>query len=647
MKKLSKKLLASVLACSMLFGVLTACGQKSGGGSSATSGAATNADNGNSDKKIEVKGQVVIGTDTEPKGDLSVPYWQNGGTDAEISRSLLSGYSVLEPNRDGEYVENPTALEKMVRKENEDKTVTYTFTIKDGLKYSDGSAITAADYVAGAIFFGHPVLNEAKAKTALSGASQYVGWEDYNGNKTKEMKGVRLLDKLTFSVTLAEGKTPHYFEYSNVAVGPFPWKYWTQNDKGGEVEIKDDGNGAYFSDNFTAENCVDRIQKTRFDVKQPVAGPYMVESFDQANQTETLVINPEFQGNFEGQKPHIERIIYKKINSATAMDELKTGSIDMYSQVMDGEVIEKGLNMVDDESANVDYVDYPRSGYGKLQFVCDFGPTQFVEVRQAIAYLLDRQDFVQTFTKGHGNVVNGPYGEGQWYYKQGEKELSSKLNSYSYSLENAKKVLEAGGWTLDKDGNPYSGEGLRYKKVNDELMPLSIRWCSSEQNPVSDLLVTKLVQNKDLKAAGMEIKQDVMKFDELLNYIYRDGSAGDKYAEPAYHMFNLASRFPVAFVPEYTYTTDEDLIKQGQNTNYIRDEELAKLSSSYFRVKPDEKDKFVEGFVKYIERWNQLLPDLPLYSNQVHDFFNKKIKNYANSSNSDTAKGLLYAHIED
>ena len=50
------------------------------------------------------------------------------------------------------------------------------------------------------------------------------------------------------------------------------------------------------------------------------------------------------------------------------------------------------------------------------------------------------------------------------------------------------------------------------------LMPLVINWASSENNPVSELLVVMLANNPDVAAACMEIKQTVMTFSELLNY---------------------------------------------------------------------------------------------------------------------------------
>ena len=94
------------------------------------------------------------------------------------------------------------------------------------------------------------------------------------------------------------------------------------------------------------------------------------------------------------------------------MDELATGGVDILVKMGEANEINSGMDLVDKGTHN--YVDYARNGYGKLQFICDRGPTQYAEVRHAIAYLLDRNEFAKTFTGGHGSVVNGYYGTAQW-----------------------------------------------------------------------------------------------------------------------------------------------------------------------------------------------------------------------------------------
>ena len=119
-----------------------------------------------------------------------------------------------------------------------------------------------------------------------------------------------------------------------------------------------------------------------------------------------------------------------------------------------------------------------------------------------------------------------------WMYQDAKEDLAAGLNEYSYSVDTAIKVLEEDGWVLDKDGNAYT-TGIRYKEVTAEeagdykhnvtladgriLMPLIIEWSSSENNSVSDLLVTMLANGEQTATAGMQINQTVMSFDERQN----------------------------------------------------------------------------------------------------------------------------------
>ena len=58
------------------------------------------------------------------------------------------------------------------------------------------------------------------------------------------------------------------------------------------------------------------------------------------------------------------------------------------------------------------------------------------------------------------------------------------LNAYTYSVDSAIEELEKGGWVYNKDGSDYSGEGIRYKKLEDgSYMPLEVEWFSSREQP--------------------------------------------------------------------------------------------------------------------------------------------------------------------
>ena len=46
-------------------------------------------------------------------------------------------------------------------------------------------------------------------------------------------------------------------------------------------------------------------------------------------------------------------------------------------------------------------------------------------------------------------------------------------------------------------------------------------------------------------------------------------------------------------------------------------------------------------------KWNELLPDLPLYSNQYHDFYNSKVKNWETSEMKGLTSTILDAWVTE
>lgn len=599
------------------------------------------ADDETAERPTEPSGQLIIGTTTEMSGDFS-GVWQNNASDADVRR-LVQGYGTVDQTDEGEYVIDDSIVEKYDTKENEDKSKTYTFTIKQGLKFADGKEITAKNYVAATMLWSSKLIGPDLCKGKNTAGIDLVGYDAFSKGETKEFAGLHLIDDYTFSATINPNNTPYFYELNSVASSPEDLEFWL----GKDVDIKDDGDGCYFVEDINTEEFKNAVKAARDKKTLPSSGPYMLEKYDEAQQLATMVINPNFQGDRVGRKPLISKVILKKITQATQIDDLKTGGVDIIKKIGDGKTINAGMDLTEGEGFA--YTDYPRAGYGKIAFSCDVGPTQFPEVRQALAYLLDRNDFAKQFTGGYGSVVNGPYGTAQWFYQETKKELEEKLNSYPYDPAKAVELLEKAGFTLNESGAEFKeGDGIRYKKMDDgKLMPLEIKWASTENNEVSDLLVVKLAENPDLVKAGIKIQRDAMSFDELLNWLYRDASQDAKYGVPTYNMFNLASGFTPWYDRKYDYSTKEEMIKMGYNTNFIFDKELEQTATDMVMVAPDQRDAFKENFVKFIVRWNEMLPDLPLYSNQYHDFYNSKLKHWVTSEMKGLTATILDAWVTE
>ena len=622
--------------------------------------------------KKKADGQVVIGSSTEASGDWAYSAFVRNpnATDNSVMK-LTDDMTTIESNQHGDYVINKTVVKSYERIEEENGNVTFKFVINDGLKFNNGEAVTAENFVAWTMFVTSPAGKEMGVVSATY--NMLPGGLAYRNGETNVLSAVRLYDEKTFSITIAktgeDGETsylPYYYDITYASMQAVNLTYWF----GEGWSVKDDGEGVYFVNadgkEFTAETVGETVTASRFATGNRVtAGPYNLVSFDQSSREIVLEVNENYNGNFEGQKPGIQKLVIVKTSEDTVMDMITTGQIQIYSQIADGSEVNAVMDLIDAGTIDSSPSQYDRAGYGYFGFACDLGPTQFTEFRQAIAYLLDRVEFAQTFCKGWGSVVHGPYCTA--FTMTAKTDIEKKINHYDYNPEKAVELLKQAGFVYNADGSDYvdgSGE-VRYAKVTEEqakyydsfnkvladgtiLMPATINWASSEGNAVSALLSTMLANSEATKAAGVSIVKTEMTFPELLNYMYRQDSygLGGDYSMPTYNMFNLATGYNGGVYDEsYNWTTDPEYIEQGYNVQHLYDEQLDKLSMDMvYGVEPGDEATYLDLWEKYIIRWNELLPMVPLYSNIYVTVYPNTIDNYAEDSFWGFERAILYAN---
>lgn len=622
--------------------------------------------------KKKADGQVVIGTSTEASGDWAYSaFVRNPNATDKAVMTLTDDMTTVDSDQHGDYGINKTVVKSYERIEEENGNVTYKFVINDGLKFNNGEAVTAQNFVAWTMFVTSPAGKEMGVVSATY--NMLPGGLAYRNGETNVLSAVRLYDEKTFSITIAktgeDGETsylPYYYDITYAAMQAVNLTYWF----GEGWSVKDDGEGVYFVNadgkEFTAETVGETVEAARFATGNRVtAGPYNLVSFDQSSREIVLEVNENYNGNFEGQKPGIQKLVIVKTSEDTVMDMITTGQIQIYSQIADGSEVSAVMDLIEAGTINSSTSQYDRAGYGYFGFACDLGPTQFTEFRQAIAYLLDRVEFAQTFCKGWGSVVHGPYCTA--FTMTAKTDIEKKINHYDYNPEKAVELLKQAGFVYNADGSDYvdgSGE-VRYAKVTEEqakyydsfnkvladgtiLMPATINWASSEGNAVSALLSTMLANSEATKAAGVSIVKTEMTFPELLNYMYRQDSygLGGDYSMPTYNMFNLATGYNGGVYDEsYNWTTDPEYIEQGYNVQHLYDEQLDKLSMDMvYGVEPSDEATYLDLWEKYIIRWNELLPMVPLYSNIYVTVYPNTIDNYAEDSFWGFERAILYAN---
>ncbi len=635
----SKKILSLLLAGLLTLSV-AACGQQQtvtnndqGSSSSEASQASEeSSDLSSGERPTEPTGQMVIGSINQVINEFYDTGFSTSETNYNMYNLIHGGYDTVVFSKEGEFQYNDTVVASHEETENEDGTKTYTVTINDGLVWSDGTPITAKDYVFAALLENSDEMAGVDGYPCNTGYS-YVGYDEWLDGSADAFAGVHLVDDMTYSLTVKAEELPYHFDITYATIRPRPLHVIAP-----ECDVEDTENGATITGDFTTELLQETINNVetgyRYNPKV-TCGPYLFDNFDEASQQATLKANPEFVGDYRGVKPSIETLVIKTVSSDTMMNELESGSVDLLYGCSGGDTINAGLDLVEEgKAADTTYM---RNGYGKLQFDCSVFPTDSQNVRQAIAYCLDRNEFARQYTGGYGSVVHSFYGLAQWEYQDSAEWINENLNTYEMNVDAAKELLEADGWNLNADGTPYSGTGTRYKDVDGELKPLVITWCNSEGNPVSELLATMLPET--MAEAGMELKATTTDFATLQNGILHAG-------DTMYNMYNLATGFATANSPWYYFSSDEAWMG-NYNTNWIADEELNDAVMPLKSIPYEDSEAWLEAWQNFIKVWNEKLPDIPLYSDEYYDFHSTRVQGWENTATWGWQNAVLDAWVSE
>lgn len=569
---------------------------------------------------------VILGSVTDLSGAFRNASWGKnspGSSDLDI-QNLVTGFSTVQTNESGSYIWNMQALaEEPTSKVNEDGTLTYTIKVRNDMKFSDGSAITAKNYIALVLANSTPV-GVAAGGTGVSGQTLigYDAFSKYDGTNdgkavgegegavtaSKYFKGVQLLDDYTFAITLTSDYAGYYYAMANAGFSPDPLALYLGAK--GDILVNENKECA-LNDAFYAKETKDGVEgyataaeikaNLEWNSKLPYSGPYTVSNYDASTLTATLKLNAAYPGDDARGKATIGTVTYVKIVSETQMDQFKTGKVDVLAGITGGEDTKAALAVVNAEPTKYKETHYDRAGYGKLGFRCDYGPTSFLSVRRAIIYTIDRTEFAQTFTGGYGSVVHGPYYKGFSAYKAAEEELDELLETYAYSVDAAIAELEEDGWIYNDKGEKFDAakDAIRYKKLegyerssdnlkfqsidgkykvvkvgDDYYMPLAINWYGTQPNSVTDQLITAWQTNENAtKKLGMYITYTSSEFNPALyGELYRMEAYGYN-GIPKLNAVNFATGFTsAAYDQSFSWSIDPEFYAAGYNGAFLMDE---------------------------------------------------------------------------
>lgn len=571
---------------------------------------------------------LVVGHTTMMNGNFFSELWGNNTADIDV-RSLLHEYPLIAWTNNGEYLVNPTVVRALETTTADNGDRTYTVRLQTGLQYSDGSDITAKDYVFNFLLMSSPQIREISGLTITKDYIQ--GFADYTSGEETFFSGIRLIDAETFSVLVTAEHLPYYFELSYINNYPLPYRVLAPG-----TDIVDDGEGAYIAGEFTAEALRDVLLNSETGyISHPgvTSGPYKLTRYDSATRVAEFEVNPYYAGNYEGQVPNIPKLLFRQVKNEEIISEFNAGTIDLVNKVTEGQVINAGLELV--AAGGYTATPYPRMGAAFLALAAEREIPGSVLFRQAMAYMLDYEVLPRDFLLGYGERVYGYYGLSQWMAVEMKQQLEN-MQDYTLDLAKAAELLDQDGWTFNADGTAYDAAvGLRHKLFGEEYKPLSLVMAVTDNNVAADT-VYGMVESA-LKEVGGELTILRLPLNQALRQYYRQDAR-------QFDLLFLGSNFTYLFGPADSYRVGAQY--QGtMNTSGVQDAKLEELARKITEDQPGNRNAYLRRWMDFQRYWSEVLPMIPLYGNTYYDLHIAGLAGYFPQFYWNWGTAILYATL--
>ena len=422
------------------------------------------------EQQVQTEEVCRVGIYTPLCGDyLFTSAWGDCGADRDL-RNLLHGAENVTVVKENTYAANTSVISSVTITEGDTGSRTYTYNLVDGLCFSDGSPLTAKDYVFSVL------LQSSAAFGNLSGDStayeQLEGYEEYASGETAYFSGVHLLSDSSFSLTIAEEYLPDYQEMMLTQVYPAPMSVLLP---GGE--LTDDGSGATVT-GMTEEALAATLEGEGGYRRMPMvtAGPYMLESVEDG--VYTLVANPYYAGGYYKRQPSITRM------SIQTADMENGGEYDLIVGITARTGIQTANKLLGADQMSTEYY-YDSLTVSSLGFN-ESVPTS---VRQALSALIDPQQAA--------DILAGNWGQGA----VGNIPLASSLYQSCYASLSASGVASADAASLLEEANGGEPVQLTYgydPEDEEEVAVLHLLEQAAEEQPLLDIVPMENTKDTDL-----------------------------------------------------------------------------------------------------------------------------------------------------
>ncbi len=606
---------------------------------------------------LDQNAKLNVGSPTPLTGRFFTAMW--GGTTSDLDvQDLLHAYSPIRWDGElGRFRFDHSVVEDALISTDEEGNRVYLLVLADNLLWSDGSLITARDYVFSLLLQMDPAVAETggtpQDTSWLAGSSEYLSGE------AKTVSGLRIIADNILQIKMNAASLPYFYELNRLNIRPYPIGEIAPG-----IRVRDDGEGAYLTGPLTADLLREYVLDEKIGyLSHPrvVSGPYVLASFD--GTTAWFAINPLYKGNEEGMVPRIGEIEYTKADNGDMISQLAEGKFGLLNKVTNANSILQGIQLLRTVQDTYSMDNEARTGLTMLWFTETSRKVREAAVRKAIAHCFDRDTFVREYAGSFGIRTDGFYGLGQWMYRvaagqseppvflpenatQQQREeyeaaleewenLSlSGLTLYEYNTEEAIRLLEEAGWNLNENGEHYSASAdrTRYRQDGGELSGLILTLVMPESIEARRAIETCLVE--PLRRAGITLRVRTTSMETIVG-IYQGRAETD--ADILY----LGENFPIIFDPEILAPQT-----QGTELGAVK-EELYRMALDMVRTEPEDLGGFERKWISLQEKITETLPLLPVYTNVYFDFFSRKLHNYLITRAPTWGQAIVSAYMSD
>lgn len=452
--------------------------------------------------------------------------------------------TLIEPDKDGKPVSDAATWKVS------SDGLTYTFTLKDGIKYWDGNPVKASDIAFAAEIVADPKYDGGGTWSGVG----LQGVDDYTNGSANSISGIKVIDDKTVSFTL---------DHPNASA------IWSFN-----TPLLEE---AYYCPDFQKGDAPKVEAKTT-----PMGtGPYKYVAFKPGTELD-LVAND----NYFRDKAKIKNVVLSVTSEGQEFQRAKAGEVDLANATADPDNVDAAK-----KAGFINTILYPFWGWGYVQFDTNSPKFSDPKVRQALAYALNRKAVADKVYGPYASVNSVPTSTTSWSY------TTDGMNSYSYSLDKARKLLDEAGWKLNANG----------KREKDGKV-FTIDFSCTSGNAVTDVMAP--LMKEDYAKLGIDVTIENIDWTTL----------SQKISKGALDATFLA----------YGYTSpDPDVsssFKTGVSGNYYKYSD--KTLDNYFdqELKATSNDARKPIFKKLYQQFNKTLPVMPIYQRDDCWVYNSRLQ---------------------